>query len=158
MKPSTLSVLKLEARLRGNQARLRLQAAQLALAATERELQTLEAERQRAEHAIAAVRDAPTPTYAGAAQRRAEWLARLRADAAAIAARHRAKLAARAACEAALDDERRAVGNALRSRQATETIERTMRERAARDREQDTQSLLDEIAAWRSARRGVEPG
>jgi len=45
MKASTLAVLKLEARLRGNHARLRLQAAQAALAAVERELVLLDGER-----------------------------------------------------------------------------------------------------------------
>lgn len=153
MKASTLAVLKLEARLRGNHARLRLQAAQAALAAVERELALLDGERQRAAAAIDALRDAPAPTQAGAAQRKAEWLARLRQEAARIEARHRQKLAARVACEAALDSERREVGQALRSRQATETVERTGREQAARGRELATQSLLDEIAAWRAARR-----
>ena len=49
--------------------------------------------------------------------------------------------------QTALDHERREVGQALSSRQATETVERTGREHAARGRELATQSLLDEIAA-----------
>lgn len=152
MKASTLAVLKREARLVGNQARFGLLQAQAAQEEQARLLaeQLAACRARRAE--LTALREGPRPTLAGDAVRREAWLARRTAEVEAL--EELAGLARRelAQCEAAVDEQRQRVVEALRRQQAIDALLRTLRAREMQARERRQQGQLDEIAAWRSTR------
>ena len=152
MKASTLRVLKIEARLRGNQARLRLLTAQVAREDKARELLALRALVKARRDALERIRQSPRPRQAGDVQRQERWQIALRESLAELAKRQARAQHALAICEGAVDEQRREVTTALRRKQATESLERTAREQEIRQRERRSQGLLDGIASWRAAR------
>lgn len=162
MKPSTLQVLQREARLRSNHARLQLQAAQGALEEKERDVARL-VEARLVLVARMASKTRARKENAGEAVRRAAWQATLRRELAALDERQRDLRRIVTEHAATVEQLRNEVTDALRRKQATESMARAMRDAEHRQRERRAQGLLDEVAAWRSVQRTArgssgEPG
>lgn len=152
MKPSTLQVLQREARLRSNHARLDLQAAQATLEEKERDVARIVESRAALVARIASVTHERKES-AGDGARRVAWQATLRRDLATLDQRQRDARRIVAEHAARVEQLRHEVTDALRRKQATESMAHAMRDAEHRQRERRAQGLLDEVAAWRSVQR-----